>query len=86
MNGNDILSLMKMMTERSHLSTPCVVFVNVHFRVDAWQFSILNTFRPQLSLKPLIDSEILIPLMDDLTLDYTKYKLYNNLNLDFRIS
>ena len=46
------LSLMKMTTERSHLSIPCVVFVNVHFRVDAWQFSILNTFRPQLSLKP----------------------------------
>ena len=46
------LSLMKMTTERSHLSTPCVVFVNVHFRVDAWQFSIPDTFYPQLSLKP----------------------------------
>ena len=40
----------------------------------------------QSSGEPLIDSEILIPLMDDLTLDYTKYKLYNNLNFDFRIS
>ena len=48
--------------------------------------AILHGFHPQLSLKPLIDSEILIPLMDDLTLDYTKYKLYNNLNFDFRIS
>ena len=46
------LSLMKMRKERSHLPTPCVVSVNLHFRVDAWQFSILNTFRPQLSLKP----------------------------------
>ena len=78
---------MKMMPERSHLPTPCVVSVNLHFRVDAWQFSILLFFMDSThNLKPLIDSEILIPLMDDLTLDYTKYKLYNNLNFDFKIS
>ena len=38
------LSLMKMRKERSHLPTPCVVSVNLHFRVDAWQFSILLFF------------------------------------------
>ena len=46
------LSLMKMRTERSHLSAPCIGSVNLHFRVDAWQFSIPDTFYPQLSLKP----------------------------------
>ena len=89
MNGNDILVLDEDDDRTQSFADPLCCFRQSTLQsrcMAVFHTAILHGFHPQLSLKPLIDSEILIPLMDDLTLDYTKYKLYNNLNFDFRIS